>query len=49
MWHVLETGEVHTGFWWDNLREGDHLEDLDVDGSLIFKWIFRKWDGGGMD
>ena len=49
MWHALEIGEVHTGFWWDNLREGDHLEDLDVDGSLIFKWIFRKWDGGGMD
>ena len=45
MWHVLETGEVHTGFWWDNLRERDHLEDLDVDGRLIFKWMFRKWNG----
>ena len=43
MWHVLETGEVHAGFWWDNLR--DHFEDLDVDGRLIFEWIFRKWDG----
>jgi len=31
--------------WWDNLRERDHLEDLDVDGRLIFKWIFRKWNG----
>jgi len=31
MWHALETGDVHTGFWWDNLRERDHLEDLDVD------------------
>ena len=20
-------GEVHTGFWWENLRETDHLED----------------------
>jgi len=20
-------GEVHTGFWWGNLREGEHLED----------------------
>jgi hypothetical protein len=50
MWHVLETGEVHTGFWWDNLRGRDHLEDLDVDGRIIFKWIFRKWDGGdGLD
>ena len=41
----METGEVHAGFWWDNLRERDHFEDLDVDGRLIFEWIFRKWDG----
>ena len=44
MWHALEIGEVHTGFWWDNQRERDHFEDLDVDGRLIFEWIFRKWD-----
>jgi hypothetical protein len=25
-------GEVHTGFWWKNLRESDHLEDLGVNG-----------------
>jgi hypothetical protein len=27
MWHVRGTGEEHTGFWWGDLREGDHLED----------------------
>jgi hypothetical protein len=29
--------EVHTGFWWGDLREGDHLEDPDVDGRIILK------------
>jgi len=38
-------GEVHTGFWWGNLRERDHLENPGVDGSVILTWIFRKWDG----
>jgi hypothetical protein len=31
--------------WWGNIRERDHLEDLRVDGRLILKWIFKKWDG----
>ena len=29
----MGTGEVHTGFWWGNLRERDHLEDLGVDAG----------------
>jgi hypothetical protein len=31
-----------------NLRERDLLEDVGVDGKIIFKWIFKKW-GGGID
>ena len=27
------------------LREGVHLEDPDVDGSIVLKWILKKWDG----
>jgi hypothetical protein len=23
------------GFWWGNLKERDHFEDLDVDGRVI--------------
>jgi hypothetical protein len=37
--------EVHTGFWWGDLREGDHLRDPGVDGRIILKCIFKKWDG----
>jgi len=39
-------GEVYTGFWWENLRERGHLGDPGVDGRIILRWIFRKWDVG---
>jgi hypothetical protein len=28
------------------LREIDHFEDPGVDGRIILRWIFRKWDVG---
>jgi len=46
MWHVARMGEgrgeVHTGFWWENLKERDHLEDSSADGRIILKWIFSS-------
>ena len=33
------------GFWWGNLRESDHWGETDVDGRIILRWIFRKWEG----
>jgi len=37
-------GEVYTGFWWGNLRVRDNLEDTGVDGRIILRRIFRKWN-----
>jgi hypothetical protein len=39
-------GEACTGFWWGNLRKRDQCRDPDVDGRIILRWIFRKWDEG---
>jgi hypothetical protein len=45
MWRVWERGEVCTRFWWGSLRERDHCGDTDVDGRIILRGIFRKWEG----
>ena len=37
-------GEAYTRFWWGNLRLRGHLEEPGVDGRIILRWIFRKWD-----
>jgi hypothetical protein len=37
VWHLWVTGRVLTGFWWGNLRERDHLEDLGIFGEIILK------------
>ena len=37
---------MYSGFWLGILRERDHLEDPSIDGRIILRWIFRKWDGG---
>jgi hypothetical protein len=31
------------GFWWGDLREGDHLGDPGIDGMIILEWIFKRW------
>jgi hypothetical protein len=42
--------EVVTGFWWENLRETDNLGDAGVDGMIILRLIFMKWNVGyGLD
>jgi hypothetical protein len=36
---------MHKGFWWEDLREGDHLGDPGVEGRIILKWTSRSGMG----
>jgi len=38
-------GEVHTGLWWEKAKR-EHLEDSDVDGRIILKLIFDRFEKG---
>jgi len=46
--HVARMGriEVRIGFRWGKLGERYHLEDPGIEGRIILKWVFRKWDVG---
>jgi len=39
-------GDMYKVFCWGNLRERDHLGDPGIDGRIILRWNFRKWDMG---
>ena len=41
-----EERRMYTGFWWGNLKERDYLGDPGVDGRIILRWIFSKWNVG---
>jgi len=43
---LMEREEVHTGFWWGNVRQRDNLQDLGVYGNIILKLIVKKLDWG---
>jgi hypothetical protein len=31
--------------WWGDLIERGHLDNPGVNGRIILKWTFKKWDG----
>jgi hypothetical protein len=41
MWHVIERLEMHKRIWCGNLKEGDCLEDLDIEGRIKLKWFLK--------
>ena len=45
MWYVWERTEMHTKFWWRNLKGRNHVEGVSVDGRIILKWTLKKKDG----
>jgi len=53
MWHnvqkqeafIEKTRKMHTVFWWKNLKNIDHLEDLGIDGRTMSPRILVKYDG----
>ena len=48
MWHAygIGRGKLHIRFWFENMRDIFHLDDLGVDGKMILNLIFKKWAGG---
>jgi len=45
--HVALLGEKRGAYrlLWENVRERDHLGDPGIDGRMILRRIFRKWNG----
>jgi len=37
--------EMYTGSWCGNLKERPDLQDLEVDGTIMLNYIFKKSDG----
>jgi len=32
--------------WWGNLSERDYLQDPGLNGMIVLRWSFKKWDVG---
>jgi hypothetical protein len=43
---MYEGEEVHIRFWWENLRQGNRLEDQGLNEIILLNCILEKWNGG---
>jgi hypothetical protein len=43
--HIARPDEVYMWCWWGKMRE-KHLEKHTINGTILFKWYFRKLDVG---
>jgi hypothetical protein len=34
--------EMYIGYWWKDLKDGDHWEDLNLDRRVILRWNLEK-------
>jgi len=34
--------DIHSGFWKEHLKYRDRLEEVDLDETIILKWIRKK-------
>jgi hypothetical protein len=41
---LMGRGEMCTVLWWGTLREIDYWGGADVDGKIMLRWFFRKWE-----
>jgi hypothetical protein len=44
--HVARIGEKRSSYRGGILRERVYLEHPGLDGTIIFKWFSKKWNGG---